>query len=384
MVTDSAKISSPAYYVLLDGLRGIAAMMVIFYHVFEGFATSSVDQIINHGYLAVDFFFMLSGFVVGHAYDGRWSAGRISTGDFFRRRLIRLHPMLVFGVVLGFVTFAVQGFVKWDGTPVDLHLTLLAMLCSLFFIPAYPGSSCEVRGNGEMFPLNGPAWSLFFEYIGNIVYALVLRRLSIWGLAVVTVSAAVGLGVFGLTNGSGSYHLGVGWSLGDYNFIGGLLRLGFSFSAGLLMARLYHPQFIRGAFWICSLAIVGLLSVPFVGDVYAGTAWLNGLYDVVCVVLIFPVILYVGASGDTGRSRQMTVCGWLGRLSYPVYIVHYPFMYLFYAWVWGNGLSFAQSWPVALSVVAGSVGIAVLALKYYDEPVRRYLSAMAAAKARHK
>ena len=89
----------------VNGLRGVAALMVILYHIFEGFATSPTDQRFNHGYLAVDFFFVLSGFVIGYAYDDRWKAG-FKTKGFFKRRLIRLHPMIVLGFVLGFITFS--------------------------------------------------------------------------------------------------------------------------------------------------------------------------------------------------------------------------------------------------------------------------------------
>ena len=361
-------------YVMLDGLRGIAALVVICYHIFEGFATSSVDQMVNHGYLAVDFFFMLSGFVIGHAYDGRWSNGGMTTGGFFRRRLIRLHPMLIVGVLLGTLAFAIQGFVQWDGTPVSGHWVWLATILSFFFIPAYPGAAYEVRGNGEMFPLNGPAWSLFFEYIGNILYALILRKLPTRALGVVVLLSAIGLTLFATCNLSGGYHLGVGWSLGEWNFLGGMLRLGFGFSAGLMMARLYRPRHIRGAFWICTGLIVLLLSVPFVGDFEGGTGWINGIYDAACVVFIFPLLLYVGASGHPKEGTSGRGYDFLGRLSYPLYIVHYPLMYLFYAWVWGESIAFADAWPVALAVIGVSILVAWLTLKFYDEPLRRRLS----------
>ena len=102
------KISSAAFtdtkphYDLLDGLRGVAALIVIWYHVFEGFAFASAGNIetLNHGYLAVDFFFILSGFVIGYAYDDRWGKN-FTMKDFFKRRLIRLHPMVIMGAVLG-------------------------------------------------------------------------------------------------------------------------------------------------------------------------------------------------------------------------------------------------------------------------------------------
>lgn len=375
------KISSAAFsdtkphYELLDGLRGVAALVVIWYHIFEGFATSPIDQRFNHGYLAVDFFFILSGFVVGYAYDDRWKKKTMGTGDFFKRRLIRLHPMVVLGAVLGLITFLLQGSQKWDGASVGLSLVLLAFLLNLFLIPAYPGAAHEVRGNGEMYPLNGPNWSLFFEYIGNILYALCLRRLSTKALGTLVVVAAVALTGFAVGNLSGFGHLGVGWTLAGHNFLGGFLRLTFAFSAGLFLSRIFKPVYIRGAFWICSLAVIVLLSMPYVGD--AETPWVNGLYDAVCVVLVFPVLVYFGASGRASDSGTAGVCKFLGDVSYPVYVVHYPFMYLFYAWLWsggGMGLSFTQCWAVPVGLFLGSILLAYLCLKLYDEPLRRYLA----------
>lgn len=95
------------HYDLLDGLRGVAAITVVWFHIFEAFATSHLDQRINHGYLAVDFFFILSGFVIGYAYDDRW--GKMKTKDFIKRRVIRLHPMVVMGAIIGAVMFYWQG-----------------------------------------------------------------------------------------------------------------------------------------------------------------------------------------------------------------------------------------------------------------------------------
>lgn len=173
----SVFIDSKPHYELLDGLRGVAAIMVIFYHIFEGFATSPLDQHVNHGYLAVDFFYILSGFVIGYAYDDRWKTS-LTMGNYFKRRLIRLHPMVVMGAVLGALSFCIQGCEKWDGSAVPFTFVLLALLLNLFLIPAIPGTAADVRGNNEMYSLNGPSWSLFFEYIGNILYALFIRRLS--------------------------------------------------------------------------------------------------------------------------------------------------------------------------------------------------------------
>ena len=161
-------IDAKPHYELLDGLRGVAAILVVFYHVFEGIAFaqatngagSGLITTLNHGHIAVDFFFILSGFVIGYAYDDRW--GKMNTWQFFKRRLARLHPMLVMGALIGAASFAVVGFEKWDGTTAPTGWVMVAMLFTMFMIPAVPGVPYEVRGNGEMFPLNGPAWSLFF------------------------------------------------------------------------------------------------------------------------------------------------------------------------------------------------------------------------------
>ena len=101
--------NSKPHLLLLDALRGVAALIVLCYHCFEGFATSVVNQGCNHGYLAVDFFFILSGFVIGYAYDDRLRDGSVPTGMFFRRRLVRLHPMVVFGAVFGLLCFIIGG-----------------------------------------------------------------------------------------------------------------------------------------------------------------------------------------------------------------------------------------------------------------------------------
>ena len=103
--------------------------------------------------------------------------------EFVTRRFIRLHPMVVMGAVLGAITFLIQGSVQWDGTHIATSMVMVALLLTMFFIPAIPGANYEVRGNGEMFPLNGPSWSLFYEYIGNILYALFIRRLPTKALA---------------------------------------------------------------------------------------------------------------------------------------------------------------------------------------------------------
>lgn len=354
------------HYNILDGLRGVAAIVVVCYHIFEAFATSHVDQRINHGYLAVDFFFLLSGFVIGYAYDDRW--GKMKVTDFFKRRVIRLHPMVVMGALIGAVMFYFQGCSVWDVSKVTIGALFVATILNMLLIPATPGM--EVRGLGEMYPLNGPSWSLFFEYIGNILYALFIRRLSNKALAVLTFVAGCGLAAFAILGPDGD--ICAGFSMVPLGFTAGFLRLMFSFSAGLLLIRIFKPVNVKGAFWICSLLIIVLLAMPRIGG--EKHLWMNGLYDTICFAVFFPLIVFLAASGKTNDKYTTKICNFLGNISYPLYIVHYPFIYLYYAWVKNENLTFAESFWGAAAVVVGSILLAYICLKWYDTPVRRYLT----------
>lgn len=367
--------NSKPHYALLDGLRGVAAMLVVWYHVFEGFqfaGNKPVIDFINHGYLAVDFFFMLSGFVIGYAYDDRWGKS-LTMGGFFRRRLIRLHPMVMLGALIGAVSFLLTGMERWDGTHSTLLLTFIALVCSWLMIPALPGMQRDVRGNGEMFPLNGPCWSLFFEYIGNILYALIIRRLSTCILAWLTALLCCALTWFAVTNQSGYGSIGVGWTLDTTNLLGGTLRMLCPFTIGMLMSRVFKPiKNVRGAFWICAVLLLALFHLPFIDG--GSPMSLNGIFEAVCIICIFPFIVWLGASGTTTDKTSRRICRFLGDISFPLYIVHYPLMYAFYMWLIKTELyTFSETWPIAISTMACSICIAWLSLRFYDEPVRKWL-----------
>ena len=365
-ISAAAFADTKPHYDILDGLRGVAALMVVCFHLFEAFATSHLDQRINHGYLAVDFFFILSGFVMGYAYDDRW--GRMSVREFVKRRLIRLHPMVVMGALIGAAMFYTQGCSAWDVTRISLGMLLLSTLLNALMIPATTGF--EIRGVGEMYPLNGPSWSLLFEYIGNLLYALFIRRLSTRLLAMLVAAAGCALAAFAVWGPLGD--ICVGFAMTGENILGGSLRLLFSFSAGLLMARIFKPAKIKGAFWIGAIAIVAVASVPRIGG--SEHLWMNGAYDALCAVAVFPLLVYIGASGRTTDKFTTRLCKFLGDISYPLYMVHYPFIYLYFAWVKNENLTFRESLPAAAALVAGSIALAWLCLKFYDEPIRRWLA----------
>ena len=370
-ISNTTFTDSKPHFEVLNGLRGVAAIMVLFYHIFEAFATSQVDQRVNHGYLAVDFFFLLSGFVIAYAYDDRWGK-KMNIKDFFKRRLIRLHPMVLMGAVIGGLMFYTQvvddSQTYWDVSAVSAGTLIIATLLSALLIPVTPGA--EVRGLGEMFPLNGPSWSLFFEYLGNILYALILRKLPTLILAMVVVLSGLSLAWFAIFGPYGS--IGAGWQLTATEFQGGFSRLMFAFSAGLLLFRIYKPAKVKNSFWVGTIVLIVLLGMPRIGG--EENPWMNGIYDSTLSIFIFPVLVYLGAS-EQGLSRGLKkICHFLGEISYPLYMVHYPFIYLYYAWVKNNNYTFQESVWGAVGVIVASFTLAWVCLKFYDIPVRKYLT----------
>lgn len=367
-ISSASFSDSKSHYEILDGLRGVAAVVVVMFHLMETFTGGdNMKQIINHGYLAVDFFFVLSGFVIGYAYDDRW--GKMSLKGFFKRRLIRLHPMIIAGMVIGAITYYFQAGVAFpiiSQTPV--WKLLLIMLIGFTLLPTPP--SMDIRGWGEMHTLDGPAWSLFFEYIANILYALIIRKFSTKLLALFVFLAGcalIQLAVFG-------HHGDIigGWSLDPAELRIGFTRLLYPFFAGLLLSRISRPGHIKHAFLWCSLLLVIILAVPRLGG--TGHVWVNGLYDALSIIFVFPFIVYLGASGETKGRFSSKASKFLGDLSYPLYITHYPFIYMFTAWVANHHISLAQSLPVAFLTFIASITVAYACVKLYDIPVRKWLT----------
>jgi peptidoglycan/LPS O-acetylase OafA/YrhL len=363
------QISTKPRYEILDGLRGVAAVMVVAFHILEAHATSHLDQIINHGYLAVDFFFVLSGFVIGYAYDDRWAKG-MSAGTFFKRRLIRLQPMVIIGSLVGAACFYFQDypmFYKIHDTPV--WLMLVVMLVGMTLIPLAPGKM-DIRGWGEMHPLNGPGWSLFFEYCANILYGTFVRKFSKTALSILVAVAGIALIHFATTSPNGDI-IG-GWSLNGTQLRVGFTRLMYPFFAGLLLFRISKTGKVKNAFLWCSLLIIVAFSIPRIG----GTEhlWLNGLYDSLIIIFLFPLIVWLGASGEVKGKYSSKMCKFLGDISYPIYITHYPLIYIYTGWVGANKFPVSQTWHLALLTFSGSILLAWACLKFYDLPVRKWLA----------
>jgi len=364
---NSDTIKSKPHYPILDGLRGVAAIIVVAFHIFEAHATNSYDQIINHGYLAVDFFFLLSGFVIGYAYDDRWT--KLTTGGFFKRRLIRLQPMVVMGMLIGAACFYFGDSSLWPMIhTVPVWKMLLIMLIGFTLIPI--PVSWDIRGWQEMHPLNGPGWSLFFEYIANILYAIGIRKLSKTALSILVFVAAVVLIQYAVTAKSGD--LTGGWSLNEEQLRIGFTRLIFPFFAGLLLSRMVKPDNIKNAFLLSSILLGLILFIPRIGT--SQDAWLNGLYESLSIILVFPLVIYIGASGEIKGIMENKICKFLGDISYPIYITHYAFIYIYTAWASDNHhATFELKFLYGLLTFGVSILFAYLSLKYYDEPIRAWL-----------
>lgn len=339
---------SKPHFDVLDGLRGTAALMVVLFHFSEPLLPDPQANPLGHAFLAVDFFFCLSGFVIGYAYDPRSGLG---IGEFMKSRLIRLHPMVVAGVTLGLLSFLLDPF---DGSPWDKGVfpVVLSYAASLFLLPyaAYLPDRWDL-----LFPLNAPAWSLSWEYVANIAYALVLWRTPRRALLALALLAAVALLAMGLQAGT----IDGGWSLG--NWWRGAPRTAFSFFAGLAIWRYRLVLRTRLGYGALSLLLVTGLTI-------GRTQWL----ELIVVMLLFPLIVAMGAGAQVAGWRA-SVCRFMGRISYPLYITHN-----FVIWPFGQFVSLYKPAPwlsavIIFGSVSGVVAMAYAFVRWYDEPVRTWL-----------
>ena len=389
----------------LDAMRGVAAICVLCFHIFEAlaFAAGQTEQQMFHGFLAVDFFFILSGFVMGYAYNHRWQATerRLTFWRFVRLRLIRLHPMVVAGVTLGTLAFVLHGCDAWDGTVATPWQVAGATVLALLMIPA--PICLDVRGNTEAFPLNGPHWSLLFEYVGSLLYALVLRRLPSYILTAIVVTMGIVLTVNGLMGEYGT--IAYGWSSEPTNLWGGLLRMMFAYPLGLLLAASPLTPLrgegdgaspltsLRGEgiwrFWGCALGLIALLCMPSLSTL-TGFHPANIIYEVLCIAFIFPLIVRTCAkqtalhshrngslpSPRRGAGGEAPGCkAALGALSYPLYAIHYPLIYLYIQWLnSGHGTEGFEKWAMPIGVFLAAITLGYISLRFWETPMRRWLS----------
>lgn len=352
MTSNATLFKTKEHYEILDGLRGIAAIAVVIFHFMEFVYPDYRDNFIAHSYLAVDFFFCLSGFVIAYAYDNR--IDKIGVFSFLKLRLIRLHPMVVVGAIIGLLTFILDPFsnlfAQYGGTN-----TFLMFLSSAFMIP-FP---VVHERYFNIFHLNPPTWSLFWEYLANVIYAFLLVKIQNKVLWLMLVIAGV---VLVYT----SFHfknLAVGW--GGDNFWGGGARIFFSFIAGMLIYRSNWIFKSSLSFAALSIILFGIFMIPYSDDV-------NWYMDPIIVILIFPLLVSLGA-GARLTPRFTNGCKFLGGISYPLYIIHYPFLWLFLSYIEVNKPSLMQMNIITAISTLFLIATAYFVLKYVDEPFRKIL-----------
>jgi peptidoglycan/LPS O-acetylase OafA/YrhL len=340
------------HFEILDGLRGVAAIVVVIFHFTEFVYPDYSKNFFGHGFLAVDFFFCLSGFVIGYAYDDRMA--KTSIWEFFKLRLIRLHPLVVLGSVLGLLGFLFDPFSTYSHfySPGKIFLVFLS---SALLIP-YPVMPHRAFG---LFSFNSPAWSLFFEYVANVFYGIVLWKIVRRYLLILTLVAAFVLCVF-------SYHDGTligGWS--RYNIEIGFARVFYSFLAGLVLYRLnWIIKTNVGFLWLSVLLLVTFIMPYF--------KW-NWLAEDVVVLFYFPLLIAI-AVGATLTPKFKQLCVFFGKISYPLYMTHIPGV-----WVFGNYYATHKVGATQLYfiITAGTlflIGVAYVAMVIYDTPTRQYLT----------
>lgn len=336
----------------LDGLRGVAAFAVMAMHFSFALGLHAAQK----AYLAVDFFFVLSGYVLALAYEARLEARGFFV-PFVKLRLIRLYPLIPVGMALGFLAYLARNFLS-----PDKHVGAASMVTALAFsLVLLPFGRVPGPTESNDFPYDQTIWSLMFEVIANIVYAIVAPWLRNPVLAVIL-----------LLTGAALIAACWDWGMIDHGaekvyFGAGLLRVGFSFFAGVAIFRLFDRRTLvlpQLPFWLIA-AILFLSFVP-------GPAAVPVLYDAACVILLFPALVALCRRASTSP-RGKAIALWSGRLSYPVYVLHPPLILV--AIYLDNHISMSTGlrWAVLAGGCAGAIVFSWLVLVWYDEPVRRML-----------
>jgi len=337
-------------FLLLDGLRGIAAFAVILDHVPGGW----LGDLLPGRYLAVDFFFVLSGFVLAHAYGEKLEQGW-SPLAFMKARLIRLYPMYLLALGIG-LSLSVLGALRgWVG-PGWGDIAIIAAF-GLLFLPAPP-----VSGGDQLYPANAPAWSLFFELVANLAYAFLARHLSWRVLGTILGVGALAVAATLLRHADIG---GPGWLWSHLD--AGLARVTFAFFAGVAIHRLRAKLvFLAMPWWLAIAAFIVVIAVQTPPE------W-RAVYDITSALVLMPMLVAF-ASGASVSGVTARLCAIFGLLSYGVYVLHVPLFSLLGVAGAVTGVQLAEG-PLAVMVVAGLAAVvAALAHVAYDKPIRRWLS----------
>ena len=336
----------PRRFEALDGLRGVAAFVVLVYHAQFG----QSFQVFRHGYLAVDFFFGLSGFVIAAAYEKRMRQGLGVVPFFVRYRFVRLYPMLLLGTLLGYVSMRLG--------IVEPPTSVPGLVRELLLIPADHVSTGDVRP----YPLDNVSWSIAYELIANLLHVALFWRMRTRDLVWVWAVSAVALAFLTVQHGT----LDGGSDVQQWPLA--LARVMTSYTAGVVLWRRYAA---RGINLAASGSIFGLTGLMLSFSLWSPYGSIHAVYeDVPLVILLFPVV--IALSVGSLRSRGLgKLCALLGDLSYPVYLLQLPIFWLIQPLcdrlgIEGNGFTLVSVITVLLASWAS--------FTLYDQPVRRHVT----------
>lgn len=344
-MTDTSASSPVTRFYALDGIRGIAAIAVMFYHYTQH---NNLDWL--HGaWVAVDIFFILSGFVLMHSYSKKVARG-MTFKEFFYSRIARLGPMYIVGLSLGICAALLTLFTP--NSPIQPNNIATASSLNLFLLPYFNEHAWPFGGHnihGTVFPLNDPAWSLFFEIFVNIVFFAYLARFTKINLPLFVAFSGIIFVV--LTIGFHQVNPGARGS----NFIFGFPRVIFEFFLGVLIYRvydLYKPQHKIVAYVVFTL--VALCFFSSLGAIALANA-----------LILAPILIALFAKVTVPKSG-IGLCKSLGDISYPLYVTHFPLYRLLYESTFMQQLS-----PITQTLLFATIAILVaVVLVKIDESVR--------------
>jgi peptidoglycan/LPS O-acetylase OafA/YrhL len=345
-------MSAAQRYATLDGLRGVAAVLVLCYHthVFRGSAA-----IAPHGYLAVDFFFMLSGFVIASAYQAKLEAG-FTVANFVTQRVIRLYPVALAGILLGATRLVYQYLISpTDSEPAQW--IALALVLNVLILPVVS----QTHFGGELFPTNGPVWSLFSELLVNMGWSIFVSVRSST-IVIMFLTMVCGTTLYSTMHIAALEDLG--WN-SKYP-LEAASRVLFSFLLGTIIYRFRGvlAGLSKGpGIMLPALSMTCLLLV-------LGMPWYEGGWDALAIFLFLPAILTLGVV--CGREPKAAARSFLGEISYPIYAIHFP-VFLLLSGLRNSIFPSLNVWAV-VSIGVLSALLAAVALNHFDKWLRIHLS----------
>jgi peptidoglycan/LPS O-acetylase OafA/YrhL len=356
-------------YLTLDAIRGIAALAIVLLHANALFGFST-PPFTSGGY-AVDMFFLMSGFVIAANYDRKFATG-LGALHFMAIRVIRFYPLYLLALLTALASSWLYIALHTDTAAWDRRALNISTLFSVFMLPTIGTPQATILNDlhfNFLFPLNGPAWSLFFELLINLLYAACFRLLS---NRVLIYTSLVMLVLLYINASEGSLTGGFCWA----NVLTGAPRVVFPFFLGVLVFR-YQPALRRWSWPQHSGAVAGLTLLTLLACFgLTPTSQAMGLYGLLLVVIVFPVLLILAANHQPRHSGSAALCTFLGIISYAIYVLHVPLLALIEQLrpLAGDRYTGISAPRDGLAFLALLTGMAWLLDKYFDVPLRARLN----------